>query len=172
MASMPSTVCAGSSRAVSRVPGPPPRTSTLATTAASNTIAVAPEPSPASPAWPTLTQGISVMRLRRIMDTPDSKPITADHFEVRAWPADLPLPHLPGHLGPHEWRCHLPGRPDRRARQFSLPLRAAAGAALSGVPGRHLAGALRGQGAGVAGPTRDGGCRLAVRAWLLDGVRG
>ena len=33
MASIPSTVCAGSSRAVSRVPGPPPRTSTLAATA-------------------------------------------------------------------------------------------------------------------------------------------
>ena len=32
MASMPSTVCAGSSSAVSRVPGPPPRTSTLAAT--------------------------------------------------------------------------------------------------------------------------------------------
>ena len=70
MASMPSTVCAGSSKAVSRVPGPPPRTSTLATTAASNTIAVTPEPSLASPAWPTRRPGISVMRLRNAMMAP------------------------------------------------------------------------------------------------------
>ena len=40
MASMPSTVCAGSSSAVSRVPGPPPRTSIEATAGSSNTIAV------------------------------------------------------------------------------------------------------------------------------------
>jgi hypothetical protein len=44
MASMPSTVCAGSSNAVSRVPGPPPRKSIEATAGASKTIAVAPEP--------------------------------------------------------------------------------------------------------------------------------
>ena len=42
---MPSTVCAGSSKAVSRVPGPPPRTSIEPTAGTSNTIAVAPEPS-------------------------------------------------------------------------------------------------------------------------------
>ena len=39
---------AGSSRSVSRVPGPPPRTSMLATAGSSNTIAVTPEPSRAS----------------------------------------------------------------------------------------------------------------------------
>jgi hypothetical protein len=60
-----STVCAGSSRAVSRVPGPPPRTSIEPTAGTSNTIAVAPEPSRVSSAWPTFRPGTSVMRLRK-----------------------------------------------------------------------------------------------------------
>ena len=40
MASMPSTVCAGSSSADSRVPGPPPRTSIEPTAGSSKTTAV------------------------------------------------------------------------------------------------------------------------------------
>src|SRR5665213_4071800 len=68
MASMPSTVCAGSSRAVSRVPGPPPRTSTLAATGWSKIMTVVPEPSFCPPAWPTRTPGTSVMRLRPAMN--------------------------------------------------------------------------------------------------------
>jgi hypothetical protein len=55
------------SRAVSRVPGPPPRTSMEATAGAANTTAVAPEASAASSAWPTRTPGTSVMRLRRTL---------------------------------------------------------------------------------------------------------
>ena len=42
-------------------------------------------------------------------------------------------------------------RPDRRAGQLPVALRAAAGAALSGLSGRHLAGALRGRRAGRRG---------------------
>src|SRR5262245_31573755 len=62
IASMASTVLTGSSRASSRVPGPPPRTSTEATAGLSNRMAVTPEASAASPAWPTLTPAISVRR--------------------------------------------------------------------------------------------------------------
>ena len=65
MASMPSTVCAGSSNAVSRVPGPPPRTSIEATAGSSKMIAVAPEPRRASVAWPIFSPGTSVIRLRK-----------------------------------------------------------------------------------------------------------
>src|SRR4029434_883360 len=82
MASMLSTVSAGSSRAVSRVPGPPPRTSTLAITASSKTTAVTPEPSLGSPACPTRTPGISVIRLRAIV-TPGRNPITFDHVAAK-----------------------------------------------------------------------------------------
>ncbi len=64
MASMPSTVCAGSSSAVSRVPGPPPRTSIEATAGSSKTTTVEPEPRRVSVPWPTLRPGTSVMRLR------------------------------------------------------------------------------------------------------------
>ena len=64
MASMPSTVCAGSRRAVSRVPGPPPRTSIDATAGSSKMTTVDPEPSRKSSAWPTLSPGTSVIRLR------------------------------------------------------------------------------------------------------------
>src|SRR5262245_37633327 len=63
MASMRSTVMAGSSSADSRVPGPPPRTSIEATAGSSNTTAVTPEPRLASSAWPTRTPATSVMRL-------------------------------------------------------------------------------------------------------------
>jgi len=69
IASMPSTVCAGSSSADSRVPGPPPRTSIEATAGWSKTIAVDPEPSRRSSAWPTFTPGTSVMRLRNAIVT-------------------------------------------------------------------------------------------------------
>ena len=65
MASMPSTVCAGSSSAVSRVPGPPPRMSIEPIAGSSKIIAVAPEPSRMSSAWPTLRPATSVMRLRK-----------------------------------------------------------------------------------------------------------
>src|SRR5262245_39977520 len=64
MASMRSTVMAGSSSADSRVPGPPPRTSIAATAGSSNTIAVTPEPSRASSSWPIRTPATSVIRLR------------------------------------------------------------------------------------------------------------
>ena len=84
MASMPSTVCAGSSSAVSRVPGPPPRTSTLAATGLSNTTTVEPEPSLPSPAWPTRTPGMSVMLLRIA--------IAATAYHIRAIPVRGTLP--------------------------------------------------------------------------------
>src|SRR5262245_22157635 len=61
---MRSTVLAGSRRAPSRVPGPPPRMSIAATAGASNTIAVTPEPRRWSSACPTRTPAMSVMRLR------------------------------------------------------------------------------------------------------------
>ena len=61
---MPVTVCAGSSSAVSRVPGPPPRMSIEPVAGSSNTMAVTPEPIRASSAWPTRTPGTSVIRLR------------------------------------------------------------------------------------------------------------
>src|SRR5262245_45281974 len=64
MASMRSTVLAGSRRAPSRVPGPPPRMSIAATAGVSKTIAVTPEPRRWSSAWPTRTPAMSVMRLR------------------------------------------------------------------------------------------------------------
>src|ERR1700752_3278815 len=64
MASMWSTVLAGSRMAPSRVPGPPPRMSIAATAGASNTIAVTPEPRRWSSACPTRTPAMSVMRLR------------------------------------------------------------------------------------------------------------
>ena len=52
----------GSSRAPSRIPGPPPRTSTDATAALSKITAVTPEATAASWAWPTRTPGMSVSR--------------------------------------------------------------------------------------------------------------
>src|SRR5664280_2024392 len=171
MASMPSTVCAGSSKAVSRVPGPPPRTSTLATTAASNTIAVTPEPSLPSPAWPTRRPGISVMRLRNAMMAPDLKSITAGHFKVRTGAADLPSPQLPGHLGSHEWQCAHPDRSNWRPVQLPLPLRATAGAALFGLSGGHLAGAPGGPGAGATRQVGNHPCRHNFRTRLFDRVR-
>src|SRR5262249_36151681 len=64
MASMRSTVLAGSRRAPSRVPGPPPRMSIAAMAGASKTIAVTPEPRRWSSAWPTRRPAMSVMRLR------------------------------------------------------------------------------------------------------------
>src|SRR5947209_9990462 len=92
MASMPSTVCAGSSSAVSRVPGPPPRISTLAATGRSNTTAVTPEPSLSSWAWPTWTPATSVIRLR--MRSPE--------YHIGAIPVSrtLPWPWLGGHTRP------------------------------------------------------------------------
>ena len=48
MPSMPSTVLTGSSRALSRVPGPPPRISSDATAGLSKMIAVTPDASAAS----------------------------------------------------------------------------------------------------------------------------
>ena len=62
MASIASTVLSGSSSASSRVPGPPPRTSIEATAGVSKMIAVTPEASAASSAWPTRTPAISVRR--------------------------------------------------------------------------------------------------------------
>src|SRR3984893_9408065 len=64
---MRSAVRCGSSRSVSRVPGAPPRTSTAATAGSSNTIAVTPDASRASSAFPTKTPATSVMRLRCAM---------------------------------------------------------------------------------------------------------
>jgi hypothetical protein len=57
----------GSSSTLSRVPVPPPRTSMLATDGSSNTIAVTPDASLASSAWPTATPATSVMRFRSVM---------------------------------------------------------------------------------------------------------
>ena len=62
MASIASTVLAGSSRPSSRVPGPPPRTSIEATAGWSKMIAVTPEARAASSAWPTRTPAMSVRR--------------------------------------------------------------------------------------------------------------
>src|SRR4029453_15716210 len=63
MASIRSTERPASNRSASRVAGPPPRMSTDATTGSSNTIAVAPEPSRLSCAFPTRTPAMLVMRL-------------------------------------------------------------------------------------------------------------
>src|SRR5215471_14932882 len=64
MPSTCSTVIAGSSRSLSWVPGPPPRTSTEVTAGVSKTIAVVPDPRRGSWAWPTRTPSTSVTRLR------------------------------------------------------------------------------------------------------------
>ena len=60
-----STMCEGWSRSVSRVPGPPPRTSTLATApaVASTTVTPVIQPSPMRWWWPTVTPSTSVMAL-------------------------------------------------------------------------------------------------------------
>src|SRR6185503_16663383 len=92
MASTPCTVCAGSRSAVSRVPGPPPRTSMEATAGASSTTAVTPEARRASSALPTSTPGTSVMRLRRAgkMGLRRCEPLpslTPDAHQVNAGPA-------------------------------------------------------------------------------------
>ncbi len=68
MASIPSTVSAGSSKAVSRVPGPAAaHVDASRPQGRRNTMVVTPEPSLASSAWPTRTLEISVMRLRAII---------------------------------------------------------------------------------------------------------
>ena len=54
--------CCGSSRSVSRTPGPPPRTSIAAITGRSNRTAVTPEATLSSSAWPTVTPVTSVRR--------------------------------------------------------------------------------------------------------------
>jgi hypothetical protein len=62
MASISWTVLSGLRRPSSRVPGPPPRTSIEATAGESKMIAVTPEATAASSAWPTRTPDMSVMR--------------------------------------------------------------------------------------------------------------
>src|SRR5690348_2109649 len=158
---MPSTVCAGSSNAVSRVPGPPPRTSALAATGRSNTTAVTPEPSLASSAWPTRTPTTSVIRLR--MRTEVSHPRHRGHWNLAT--AILARAYRP--YARRDYSC----RTDCRHHQLSLALRITAGPALSRFPRRHLARTLRGSRAGEAGPQGDGAGGASVRARLLDGVR-
>jgi hypothetical protein len=62
-ASIAWTVFSGASRSVSRVPGPPPRTSTAATAAYSNRTTVTPERKRESSALPTWRPATSVIRL-------------------------------------------------------------------------------------------------------------
>ncbi len=69
----------------------------------------------------------------------------------------LAIATLRVHVAAMHGEVTYPGRPDRGAGQFSLPLRAAAGAALSGVSGRHLAGALL--------PTRSPSRASSARRW-------
>src|SRR5580658_490593 len=63
MAWMASTRFSGASASVSRVPGPPPRTSQAATAGWSGKMTVTPVRTPASSAWPTFRPGTSVIRL-------------------------------------------------------------------------------------------------------------
>ncbi len=69
--------------------------------------------------------------------------ITPDHVKASRAACRLAIATLAVASRRHAWRCHHPRRPDRRAGQLPLALRAAAGAALSRLSGRHLAGALR-----------------------------
>ncbi len=62
-ASTSDTVIAGSRSAVSRPPGAPPSTLPEAVAGRSKTMAVTPEPSARSVAWPTRTPAMSVRRL-------------------------------------------------------------------------------------------------------------
>src|SRR3990170_1397955 len=66
-ASMLVTVISGSSRAVSRLPGAPPRVTPDATFAWSKTTTVTPVATRASCAWPTRMPARSVIRLRRAL---------------------------------------------------------------------------------------------------------
>src|SRR6185437_13941603 len=74
-------VMAGSSSALSRVPGPPPRKSPAAIAGSSNRIAVTPDAILSSCAWPTRTPATSVMRFRKAM----FDLITPDHVPEK-WP--------------------------------------------------------------------------------------
>src|SRR5262245_5363661 len=91
---MRSTVMAGSSRSVSRVPGPPPRTSIEATAGSSNTIAVTPEARRASWACPIRTPATSVMRLCSAMGYYHSQ-----SHRCHVFAGDLRSVHPSSHLG-------------------------------------------------------------------------
>src|SRR5882757_8070504 len=79
--SMASTVLSSSSTVSSRVPGPPPRTSIEATAGRSNMMAVTPEATEMSSAWPTRTPGMSV---RRFFKTRPSAPWGVDPTDIAA----------------------------------------------------------------------------------------
>src|SRR5262244_4616781 len=144
MASMRSTVMAGSSSADSRVPGPPPRTSIAATAGTSNTTAVTPEPRRASSACPTRMPGISVIRLRggAAMDPPAQPGQDAAEMALgcrRVGGVDE-QGAMPG--------GELRGRPDQDGAALVRPARL-----LLAVGGRHVEFVAR---ADAAGQRHDG----------------
>ena len=67
--------------------------------------------------------------------------------------------------------CHHRRRACRRHVELPFAVRAAAGAALSGLSHRHLARAVRRSGARAAGPARNARRGAALRARLLHRVR-
>ena len=88
-------------RASSRVPGPPPRTSIEATAGESKMIAVTPEASAASSAWPTRTPDMSVRRFFKapIRQAASAGPLSTDI--AAAWNASTAKrqPEHPGEFG-------------------------------------------------------------------------
>src|SRR5262245_25806142 len=107
-ASRPLTVISGSSRALSRAPGAPPRLVPEATLSRASRIAVTPLATAAASAWPTATPGTSVMRFNRSR---------TGRFQLP--PCPLPCLPLP-------WRRPLPlsmALARRRPQNAELPWR-------------------------------------------------
>ena len=124
----------------------------------SNTTTVAPEPSLPSSAWPTRTPATSVMRLRMSsLRRAISRSQRRSHRRSAAHLATC-ADAWRMHEGGHAQRRHIVRRAARRPGQLPVALRAAAGAALSGLSGRHLAGAARRR------ASRSRGCS-ARRCW-------
>src|SRR5262249_12456105 len=152
--------------------GPPPRMSTEATAGSSNTTAVAPEPSRASCACPTRTPATSVIKFCQdipyyqeillpgsLLRSHGRQPTICGHSQCLSHRCHdavggLPLASCWSHLGAHDRRCLRPGRPLCGPDQLFVTLRAAAGAALSGVPGRLIAGTACGCRARAPGQAR------------------
>ena len=173
MASMPSTVCAGSSRAVSRVPGPPPRTSTLAVTGLSKTTG--------RDAGAELgIAGMADANARNIGDQIARHIISGERLLSRpiTFRRNTPLRRLQAGALRGASRGPMNGEVTFLAAliaglvSFLSPCVLPAGAAVSRVSGGHLARAFCGQGAGAAGQARNRGCGGSVRARLFHGVRG
>src|SRR5262249_18421906 len=144
-----------------------------------NTTAVTPEPSRGSCACPTRTPATSVIRFCQLIfckKPSAAEPSTPTYHIGPSHRCDAAVSRLPlvsgsSHLGAHDRRSLSSCRIVRGPDQLPVALRLAAGAALSGVPGRVVAGAARGRRARAARQARRACGRAVVRSWILDRFR-